>query len=250
MAQPGTRLKICKDRDELAVDAADMIVSTAAAAIRSRGQAMIALCGGRTPQPAYALVAQSPRVNAIDWTRTFVFLTDERFVPANDPENNFGMLQRTLLAPAGVEAPHVFPIPTGLATASAAASAYEATLAATFAQSRDDPPRFDLIVLGLGEDGHVASLFPGAAALDVRDQWVVASPPGSLAPPVERVTLTLPVLNAARTILFLASGANKAAALRDALAERPGGDPLPAARVRPVDGDVTWLVDAAAASRL
>ncbi|HKW13681.1 MAG TPA: 6-phosphogluconolactonase, partial [Candidatus Krumholzibacteria bacterium] len=239
-------MKVCKDREALAVHAADMIVNTTAAAIRSRGKAMIALCGGRTPQPAYALVAQSPRVNAIDWTRTFVFLTDERFVPSHHPENNFGMLQRTLLAPAGVDASHAFAVPTELATAQAAATAYEATLAAAFAQSREYPPRFDLIVLGLGEDGHIASLFPGAAALDVRDRWVVASPPGSLAPLVERVTLTLPVLNAARAILLLAAGANKAAALRGALDERPGGNPPPAARVHPADGKVTWLVDAAA----
>jgi len=242
-------LKIVEDGDDLAARAADMIVGVTAAAIQARGKAMLALSGGTTPQTTYALLAQSPRLGEIDWTRTFVFLTDERFVRADSPESNFGMLQRTLLAPAG--ASHVFPVPTELSTPDAAASAYEATLAHEFGvdDGREHPPRFDLILLGLGTDGHVASLFPGAAALEAHDRWVVASPPGSLPPLVERVTLTLPVLNAARAILFLVSGANKAAALRGALEERPGGNRLPAARVHPADGGVSWLVDAAASGQ-
>jgi 6-phosphogluconolactonase len=112
-----------------------------------------------------------------------------------------------------------------------------------------DPPRFDLILLGLGEDGHTASLFPGAASLWVTDRWVVASPPGILPPPMDRITLTFPLLNAAREILFLASGQHKAEALHDVLEGQPSPEERPAMGVCPVDGILTWFVDEVAASR-
>jgi 6-phosphogluconolactonase len=240
------------NHDDLSAHAADFIVRVARDAIRARGRATIALSGGATPQPAYALLAQFARARQVDWSRTALFFTDERFVPVNDPDSNFAMVQRTFLAPASVDSARVFPVPTQLVTPSAAATAYEATLADAFdlGDRRDHPPRFDLILLGLGEDGHTASLFPGAASLGVTDRWVVASPPGALPPRVERITMTLPVLNSAREILFLVSGANKAEALRDVLEARHSDEPLPAARVDPANGTVTWFVDEAAASRL
>jgi 6-phosphogluconolactonase len=242
---------ICNDGDDLAAHAADLFVQAAQAAIRARGRAMLALAGGSTPKRTYGALAQPARRIRIDWARTFLFLGDERFVPPDDPSSNFAMVERALLAPAAVPAEHAFPVPTQLGTAAAAAAAYAATLTAAFGiGDRADPPRFDLILLGLGEDGHTASLFPGAASLSVTDRWVAATPPGTLPPPVERITLTFPVLNAAREIVFLVSGQNKAAALRDVLEGKPGREQRPAAWVRPVDGTLTWLVDEAAASGL
>lgn len=248
MAQPG--LLIFKNRDELSAHAADFIVRVTQDAIAARGRAMLALAGGATPQATYRLLSRSSGRDHIDWNRTFLFFTDERFVPPNDPANNFGVVQRTLLVSA--DAARVFPVPTELATPAAAAAAYETTLADAFdlADRRDQPPRFDLVLLGLGEDGHTASLFPGAASLSVTDRWVVATPPGSLPPHVERITMTLPLLNAAREVLFLVLGSRKAEVLRDVLEARHDGEPLPAAHVQPVDGTVTWLVDESAASRL
>lgn len=244
-------LRVFKDSDELAVHAADRIVRIAQDAIRVRGRAMQALSGGSTPKKTYRLLAQPARRRRIDWAHTYLFFGDERFVPPDDPSSNFAMVQETLLEPASTPAGHVFPVPTQLATAALAAGEYAATLTRTFGMGESsDPPRFDLILLGLGDDGHTASLFPGAASLWVTDRWVVASPPGSLPPPVERITLTFPVLNAAREILFLVAGQNKAAALQDVLEGRPGRAERPAAAVCPVDGVVTWLVDEAAASRL
>lgn len=212
---------------------------------------MLALAGGSTPERTYSLLAQPNRRGRIDWAHTFLFFGDERFVPANDPSSNFAVVQRTLLAPALVPAGHAFPVPTQLPTAAAAAFEYATTLAKVFGIAEgSDQPRFDLILLGLGDDGHTASLFPGAASLSVTDRWVVASPPGTLPPRVERITLTFPVLNGAREILFLVSGRNKAEALHDVLEGQPSREERPAAYVRPVDGTLTWLVDEAAATLL
>lgn len=242
---------VFKGSDDLAVHAADLIIQVAQDAIRVRGRAMLSLAGGSTPGKTYSLLAQPDRHGRIDWAHTYLFFGDERFVPQDDPFSNFAMVQRTLLEPASVPAGHVFPVPTQLGTAAVAAREYAATLTKVFEIGDSfGPPRFDLILLGLGDDGHTASLFPGAASLWVTDRWAVASPPGTLPPPVARVTLTFPVLNAAREILFLVSGQNKAEALRDVLEDQPGREKRPAGCVCPVDGTLIWLVDDAAASRL
>ena len=244
-------VRILKDSDELSAHAADLFVRVVQDAIRARGRAMLALAGGSTPQKTYGLLAQPARRSRIDWARSYLFFGDERFVPPYDPESNFAMVQRTLIAPAASPAAHVFPVPTQLETAAAAAAEYAATLRRTFGMRESlDPPRFDLILLGLGEDGHTASLSPGAASLRVTDRWVVASPPGTLTPRVERITLTFPVLNAAREVVFLVSGETKAEALQDVLEGPPRREERPASYVSPVDGALTWLVDESAAGRL
>jgi 6-phosphogluconolactonase len=242
---------IFEDTDRLAIFAADLITRAALEAVRVRGRAMLALAGGSTPEKTYRLLAQPDYRSRINLTHTYLFLGDERFVRPDDPSSNFAMVRRTLLTPLSLPAEHVFPISTQLNNAEAAAAEYSAKLAQVFGISeRHDPPRFDLILLGLGEDGHTASLFPGAASLWVADRWVVASPPGTPPPQVERITLTFPVLNSAREILVLVSGQNKSEALREVLEGRPTCAKLPAACLSPVDGTLTWLVDAAAASRL
>jgi len=242
---------IFKNSDDLAAHAAEFISRSTQDAIRSRGRAMLALAGGTTPQPTYRLLARPDSRDPMDWTHTHLFFADERFVPMDDPSSNFAMVQRTLMTPGSVAPDHVFPIPTQRATATDAAQAYAATLAEAFGiGDKPAPPRFDLVLLGLGEDGHTASLFPGAASLSVTDRWVVASPPGTLPPHVERITLTLPVLNAARKILFLVSGESKAGVLRDVIEGNCEREQRPAAGVRPTDGTLTWFVDEAAASQL
>lgn len=244
-------VRVFKDGDDLAVNAANLLVRVTQDAIRARSRAMLALAGGSTPQKMYGMLAQPACRSRIDWAHTYLFLGDERFVPQDDPSSNFAMVRRTLLAPVSVPAGHAFPVPTHLETAAAAAAEYSATLARAFGMADSlDPPRFDLILLGLGEDGHTVSLFPGAASLGVTDRWVVASPPGTLPPPVERITLTFPVLNAARRIVFLVSGENKAEALHDVLEGHPSREERPAVCVRPLDGTLSWLVDEAAARRL
>jgi 6-phosphogluconolactonase len=187
----------------------------------------------------------------LDWERTYLFVGDERFVPPSDLRSNFGMARRSLIQRAAIAESRVFPVPTDGHSAAGAATAYWARLAEFFAMPTDSaPPRFDLILLGLGEDGHTASLFPGATTLAEERAWVTWSPPGTLPPPVDRITMTYPVLNAGRHVVFLVTGEEKAAAVRDALEGDVPRQQCPAAGVRPVDGTTTWLLDESAAKLL
>ncbi len=244
-------LVLCPNANALAAAAAELAVRAASAAVQARGRFTWVLSGGTTPAAAYALLAQPPRTSAIDWTRTWLFFGDERFVPPADPRSNYRMVQDALLARVPIPPSHVFPIRTDHASAAVAAAAYERDLRDFFGASTGaPPPSFDLVWLGLGADGHTAGLFPRAPALQVRDSWVTSSPPGVLPPAVDRMTLTYPVLNAAREVVFLVAGQQKARSLSEAVEQR--ADPLecPAAGIRPVAGRLAWLVDRPAASAL
>jgi 6-phosphogluconolactonase len=242
----------CEDAGNLAVQAADWIIEMARNAIRDRGTFTLVLAGGATPEKTYAALVRPERAAAIDWSKTYLFLGDERFVPLDDPRSNFGLARRSLLDHVPAPASHVFPITTHLESPAVSAAAYADDLARFFsrAASTFPPPRFDLVLLGLGEDGHTASLFPHAPSLQVEDAWVTWSRPGTTPPPVDRVTLTYPVLNAAHRVAFLVAGENKAAPVRDVLEGRADRDLRPAARVRPTDGTLTWFLDRGAASLL
>ena len=178
---------------------------------------------------------------------------DERFVPHDDERSNFGMAQRALLEPVGVPQSNWFPIPTppSVTDLGVAAHHYTDTLSVFFQALRlDTPPVFDLILLGLGDDGHTASLFPGKPSLETLASWVVGTSPGTLPPPVGRLTLTFPVINAACAILFLAAGEKKADALQAVLKDHALPATHPAAGVQPTNGTLTYLLDQAAAAKL
>jgi 6-phosphogluconolactonase len=243
---------IFPDADALAAEAADRFVQLAQEAIAERGRFTVALSGGSTPEKLYALLVGPERRQRVAWDKAFFFVGDERFVPLADERSNFGTACRALLEPAKVPESNWFPMPTppSVTDLGEAAHQYTDTLS-TFFQvlCLERPPVFDLILLGLGDDGHTASLFPGKPALESA-AWVVETPPGVLPPPVDRLTLTFPVLNAARHTLFLAAGAKKADALEAVL--KKGAPPAthPAAGVRPVNGTLTFLLDQAAAAKL
>lgn len=242
---------VCKDADALAVKAADRLIQTAEAAIRSRGKFMLALSGGSTPEKMYSLLTQPNRVSRIDWSSTYIFFGDERFVPPTDPRSNHRMAQNALLSLVPVAVDHLFPVATNAPTPAESAAVYARTLAKAFAiPESGEPPSFDLILLGLGDDGHTASLFPSASALKENRAWVTWSPPGTLPPPVDRVTFTFEVLNAARQVMFLVSGSKKAIPLQDVLEGGAGLERRPAAGVQPANGQLIWLVDKEAASLL
>lgn len=244
-------LQVFPNEAVLAAHAASLFAQAARDAIAARGRFTVALTGGSSPKETYERLAQPPLSGGIDWANVFVFLGDERFVPYSDERSNYGMCRRLLLDHVPVLPDQVFPIPTNTATPDEAAAEYAQTLARVFAPPpAGPPPSLDLILLGLGDDGHCASLFPGMPTLHTSDRWVISSPPGTLPPPVDRVTFTFSVLNAARQVVFLVTGEKKAAPVRDILEGGAGVDQHPAAGVNPTNGTLTWLLDEAAASRL
>jgi len=242
---------VVEDADRLAAATADLIERTSTAAVKARDRFTLVLAGGHTPEKAYSQLLAPERAARIAWSKIYFFFGDERFVPQNDPRSNYAMAHRALFAQAPVGADHIVPIPTDLASPATSAAAYARQLAAFFGSAQNAaPPAFDLVLLGLGDDGHTASLFPGAAALGEGQAWVTWSSPGILPPPVNRVTLTFPVLNAARHVAFLVSGANKAQPVRDVLERHATINERPAAGVRPEHGTLTWLLDEPAAQLL
>lgn len=235
-------LRIFSDLDELSLHAAESAVVVIRGAVRARGRCSLALSGGSTPRGLHALLASRFRED-IPWAAVHVFWGDERYVPPNDSRSNYGMARETLLDHVPCPAANIHPMPTHFPTLDAAARDYEATLRSHFSTAW---PRFDLMFLGLGPDGHTASLFPGSLTVDERTRWVlpVPDPP---APPM-RLTVTLPVLSQSAHTYFLVSGSDKAQALRAASAESADPHVCPAAGVRPNTGVLLWWVDKAAAA--
>ncbi|MCG3178686.1 MAG: 6-phosphogluconolactonase [Phycisphaerae bacterium] len=236
-------IQILPDAATLARIAADAVVRYVQEPIVTHGVATVALAGGSTPRRLYELLARPPHSTRLDFASVRFFFGDERCVPPDDPRSNYRMARETMFVPAGVADANVFRIRGELPPADAAAD-YERTLRGCGLFSGDWPV-FDLLLLGLGDDGHTASLFPGTAAVEVADRWVTAS--RAPADPRDRVSLTLGALCAARQVIFLVSGRSKAGAVARVLGEPEAG--LPAARVRPAAGQVHWLLDADAASQ-
>jgi 6-phosphogluconolactonase len=232
---------------ELFAAAAEEVVRAANEAVAQRGRFTIALAGGSTPKSLYNLLATNART-ALPWDRMFFFWGDERHVPPTDPDSNYRMADETMLAKIPVAAANVFRMKTENPDAAAVAEDYEQTLRKFFQPEPGQVPGFDLILLGMGPDGHTASLFPGTAALQEQSRLVLANWVEKMK--TYRITLTLPVLNAARCVIFLVSGTDKAAALHAVLEEDVPGEQYPAKLVRPRQGKLIWLVDRAAASIL
>lgn len=232
------------NREILVVDdPAEAAAERIAAAVRRGGH--LALAGGSTPRRAYELVADM----RLNWNAVDLWLGDERCVPEDDAHSNYKLVQDTLVAGVSEEDyPSAERRPPGELGPARAAEAFEEELHAAFGYEVEWP-RFDLLLLGLGPDAHTASLFPNDPALGERERWAVGVETPGMAPFVPRVTLTLPVLNAAREIVFLVAGADKADAVARAFADAP--DPgAPASLVRPAHAPVTVLLDAPAAACL
>ena len=232
---------------ELFEAAAELVASTASEAVAERGRFTIALSGGSTPKNLYNLLATNAR-SSLPWDRMFFFFGDERHVPPTDPESNYRMANEAMLSKVPVAPGNVFRVEAEKPDAGAAAAAYEQTLRKFFALEAGQIPAFDLILLGMGPDGHTASLFPGTEALQEKSKLFVANWVEKLK--THRLTLTLPVLNAARCVAFLVSGTDKAPVLKSVLEGDAQGEQYPAKLVRPAQGKLIWLLDRAAASGL
>lgn len=239
-------LQIFNEYDALSTAAAEIFVRTGADAIKARGRFLVALSGGSTPSGLYHLLASEPYRRQVDWQNTFVFWGDERCVPPDDKGSNYYQANEILLSQVSIPRENILRIKGELVPCEAS-NAYAQTLK-EFATSGLDWPRFELVLLGMGEDGHTASLFPGSQ-VDITSptQAVTADYQGR---PANRVTLTSVVFNSARKILFLVTGESKAVILKRVFNEAFMPEQLPAQRIRPTDGQVIWLVDESAAAEL
>ncbi len=227
--------------------AAEEVIHDAEQAISARGRFTIALSGGSTPKGLFNLLATNARTS-FPWTKTFFFWSDERHVAPTDPDSNFRMANEAMLAKIPVAAANIFRVPTENPEAAAAASEYEETICKQFGVKAEEIPVFDLILLGMGPDGHTASLFPQTAALGEQSRLVVANWVPKMN--THRITFTLLLLNAARKVAFLVSGSDKAPALHEVLEGKAPGEQFPAKLVRPNPGKLIWFLDGAAASEL
>ncbi len=239
-------IKIFPSTGNLYEEMAPLVMMAAREAVDARGRFILALSGGETPKPLYQQLAEEPYVNLMPWAKTFIFWADERHVPLDSPESNYKLAQDYLLNKALIPKTNLFPAGFPTMPVDQAAYHYERKLKKFFGQT--ELPRFDLCLLGVGEDGHTASLFPGVPQLNEQKHWV----DGYFvdAKRKERVTLTFPVLNASRLVWVLATGKKKAEILKNAL-EGPSDPPkYPVQYLRPTDGKLLFALDNESSSLL
>ena len=253
-------VKVFPDMESLNAGATEWLLAACGEAIRSHGRCALALSGGSTPRGLYRLLAGEGWRGRFDWERIQIFQVDERVVPPDHPDSNFGMLQRELLNPTAIPERNVYRIRTELG-AEAAAKDYELRLLESLStaasattdlagipQAAEGIPAFDIVLLGMGPDGHTASLFPETEALQERHRLVLGYRVEKLN--AWRITLTLPVLNEAYKVLFFVAGGNKAATVREVFESDWTEERLPAAMVNPRSGLLYWHLDREAASAI
>ena len=245
---PASQVRVASDLDELSREAADEFVKLIQQQAQGSRRFSVALTGGSTPRQLYSLLASEPYRNRIPWGCVHVFWGDERCVPPDYPESNFRMAHDVLLSQVPIPPENIHRIPTEEGDPASVATTYERTVQ-TFFQLREGAlPEFDLVLLGLGEDGHIASLFPRAAALQETQRLVVATTGGD--PYLPRVTLTVPVLNKAKQVMWLVAGKEKAPMVQTVLEGSERANDMPAQMIRPTRGVSLWFVDRAAAQFL
>lgn len=243
MTSGGRRVVVADNPSELAQKAAQEVLTRARQSTSPGNWFTIALSGGNTPRGLYEALSAPPYKDELPWDKTQVFFSDERFLPPTSPDSNYYLAEHTLLSRVPIPEAYVHGVPTVDIDPDESAALYASTIRQQFGTGMASVPRFDLILLGMGDDGHTASLFPDTQALGVEDQIVAAN----FVPQKEmwRITFTYPLLNAGRCVMFLVAGADKAAMVSRVFA----GDDLPAGRVHP-EGELIWLLDSAAAADL
>lgn len=237
----GPDVRVYPDPDALSRAVAEAMAGLIQTTVAEKGRFSMALSGGRAPFRTFRRLVEAFR-DAVSWSEVHVFWADERYVPFDDARNHYRMVREVFLDHVPIPPRQVHPMPTAGPDPETAARAYEDLLRLYFPGPW---PVFDLAILGVGADGHTASLFPGSPALAERERWVVAVREPTADPPI-RLTLTLPVLNHAACVYFIVTGPEKTAALRRALTDPPDPVGCPASAVRPVRGDLVWWVDRAA----
>ncbi len=244
MASNDREILIFKEIAEMSDYAVNKWTEIAADAIKERGVFTVALSGGKTPVDLYRKLASK---HTLPWNKTDVFMVDERFVPYESKENNFRMINELLLLHVGIPSKNIHPIITSSASVHDSASKYEDTLTTFLKKESYSVPEFDLILLGIGDDGHTASLFPDTPALKESSCFVIAVSPEDESRK-DRITLTFPVINNSGNIIFLVSGINKAGVIKETIED--SNSQLPASMVRPKKGKLIFLLDETAGSLL
>ena len=240
------RIEVAEHADALNHCVAEQFVRLTTEAVEARGRCAVALSGGSTPKNVYQLLAAPAFRTRVRWGDIHFFWGDERHVPPDHPDSNYRMAVEAMLSKVPVPPANVHRVRSELPDAERVAREYGETIRACVAGER--LPRFDVIHLGIGTDGHTASLFPGSAALGERERLCVANWVEKFAG--YRITLTLPILNAARAAIFIVTGAAKAPIIQQVLRDRDATPPFPAQLIRPVDGECWWMLDQAAAGEL
>lgn len=242
------QILLCRDLDEVSFRAAELFVRLGHEAVSSSDRFMVALAGGSTPKALYALLAADPFRLQISWSAVHLFWGDERCVSPDHPDSNYRMAREALLEKVPIPAQNIHRMPAEVEDHARAAADYERALRTFFGVPDGEQPCFDLILLGMGEDGHTASLFPGTDALRETEHLVAANYVEKVG--MYRLTLTAPVINQAANVVFLVSGESKASVLREVLegADRP--QHLPSQLIRPEKGHLLFIIDRAAAKKL
>lgn len=238
---------IVADAETLAREAASLVTSTLHVAVTTYGAGTVALSGGSTPKRMGQLFADEPYLSQMPWPSLEIFWGDERFVPLSSDESNAGVAKRIFLDQVPVAPGRVHPWQTEEVTPEQSAANYQALLGERL-PVENGFPRFDVVLLGMGDDGHTASLFPHTEGLNETEKWAIANRVPQL--DTTRLTMTAPVINNARMVIFLIGGAAKADRLAEVLEGAPDLDRLPSQRIQPHNGRLIWLVDEAAAARL
>lgn len=244
----GKELIMCRDAGELSQRAAELFVALAKEAVAATGRFTVALSGGSTPKALFSLLVSDWFLPRVAWSKVYLFWGDERCVPPDHPDSNYGVARAAMLDKAPIPPQNVFPMPTESEDAERIAAEYQQTLREFFGLAEGGQPRFDLILLGMGEDGHTASLFPGTPALEETERLVTAHYVEKLR--AHRITLTIATINQAASIVFLISGTSKASALREVLEGEYQPMRLPSQWIQPVNGKLFFMVDRDAGSEL
>ena len=249
VAKSNVEVRILPDGQAIAKRCAQKFVEISAAAVKEKGSFTVALSGGSTPKTLYGLLVNDPVLRSqVPWDKMYLFFGDERHVGPNDDESNFRMATEAMISKSPLKPEQVTRIKGEYPEAEDAAKEYEQEIRRHFKLADRQFPRFDLVLLGMGSEGHTASLFPGTKALHVNHRIAVHNWVGKVL--MDRITLTAPVINNAANVIFMVTGADKAPALTAVLERSYEPDQLPAQLIQPVNGTLLWLVDTAAGSLL
>jgi 6-phosphogluconolactonase len=241
-------IKEFDEHTKMSRKAAEYILALAETCVKERGYFTVALSGGNSPVQIYDRLGDPPLRNKMPWKKTLIFWGDDRYLPPGDRESNYHIAYEALISKVPIPQENVMRIPTEVKPIEVAASLYETIIRKTFVRLKDIDrqkklPVFDLVILGVGKDGHTASLFPGHRAVNEKEKWVTFVKAHARMTLRERITITLPVINAARNVMFIIAGEGKGDMIRSIIEQKKAGKVYPATMVKPDDGQTVWFID-------